>query len=405
MSMSKQKVVVQNTAPEQQHLGFEEAVNLGSFYTPPHLVDAAYAMLAQHIKHVADYTILDTSCGYGSFLRSKNGSHNSGSSKTIGGDIDSIALQQAAALNTSAHVCNQNGLVRVMRNKYAIAQDEKLIIVGNPPYNDTTSIIRRAVKHGGSVTDADLRARDLGLSFLLSYNKLHADYVCVLHPLSYLIKKTNFRILSPFAKNYRLLDSVVVSSGEFAQASKTTQFPIILALYERVHSRNHVEQSQFGMDYDFIENYRFKTIDGKSWSLSRMTAISRYIAKYPNKERVSLEDAMAFFWTMRDINALKRTKTFIATESTNTLRVTQDDFAYYCYVDIFKDYIKHLPYYFGNCNVFIASLEFERVKREFVQAACAKHRFLAKYAHAARAPYAPKLDAYFRELLGVHYVD
>lgn len=40
--------------------------------------------------------------------------------------------------------------------------------------------------------DEDLFDRDLGVSFLKSYNKLKADVICILHLLSYLIKKTNF---------------------------------------------------------------------------------------------------------------------------------------------------------------------------------------------------------------------
>jgi len=60
-----------------------------------------------------------------------------------------------------------------------------------------------------------LSQRDLGISFLLSYNKLAADFVCVLHPLSYLIKKSNFEALWQFKDNYRLVDSVVISSGVF----------------------------------------------------------------------------------------------------------------------------------------------------------------------------------------------
>src|SRR3989344_5858437 len=76
---------------------------------------------------------------------------------------------------------------------YSILQKniKNIIAIGNPPYNDTTSIIRNSIKDTSiqDKIDADIKTRDLGMSFLLSYDKLKADYVCVLHPLSYLIKK------------------------------------------------------------------------------------------------------------------------------------------------------------------------------------------------------------------------
>ena len=52
-----------------------------------------------------------------------------------------------------------------------------MAIVGNPPYNDTTSLIgRRLKKSSGCSMDEDVRTRDLGLSSLLAYDKLQAIY-------------------------------------------------------------------------------------------------------------------------------------------------------------------------------------------------------------------------------------
>jgi hypothetical protein len=103
-----------------------------------------------------------------------------------------------------------------------IKEQDKLIVIGNPPYNDATSIIRQNIKDKTAIDeiDSDVKTRDFGMSFSLSYNKLKADYDCVLHPLSYLIKKSNF------AKNYRLADSLIVSSHEFSDTSRSMAFPI-----------------------------------------------------------------------------------------------------------------------------------------------------------------------------------
>jgi len=86
---------------------------------------------------------------------------------------------------------------------FNISSNDELIIIWNPPYNDTTSIIRSNIKNNNLKMDIDIKTRDYGISFLLSYNKLNADIICVLHPLSYLIKKLNFNLLKDFTKwNY-----------------------------------------------------------------------------------------------------------------------------------------------------------------------------------------------------------
>ena len=187
----------------QKHLNHTDTVNLGSYYTPEIIVDLTYSILQKNILNVKDFTILDSSCGYGSFLAKKNIAK-----RVVGADIDEKAISEAKKrINNIDFIC-QNSLVSVCRKNLAIKNDEKLIAIGNPPYNDITSIIRNSIKDASiqDKIDSDVKTRDLGMSFLLSYNKLQADFVCVLHPLSYLIKKANFALLSKFAKNYKLID-------------------------------------------------------------------------------------------------------------------------------------------------------------------------------------------------------
>jgi type I restriction-modification system DNA methylase subunit len=52
----------------QTHLDRREQVNLGSFYTPKEIVDLAYSLLIKNVPHLENWTIFDSSCGYGSFL-------------------------------------------------------------------------------------------------------------------------------------------------------------------------------------------------------------------------------------------------------------------------------------------------------------------------------------------------
>ncbi|MDR2808110.1 MAG: SAM-dependent methyltransferase [Spirochaetaceae bacterium] len=373
---------------DQKHLDFKSTVNLGSFYTPPSLVKVVFDLLKKNGTDTDRYIIIDSSCGYGSFLQGK---------KVIGVDIDAAALEQAAKAKPHARLVHANSLLDVRRSRYGMSGADKIIIVGNPPYNDRTSCIRNRIKQDGYAIDDDIKSRDLGLSFLLSYNKLQADYVCVLHPLSYLIKKTNFNVLQPFAAHYRLIDSVLISSAGFSQTSRITQFPIIGALYKRTASA--------GMDYGFIQKWLWKTIDGKAWNLKQFDTINNYIAKYPNARRIAPEKAVGFFWSLRDINALKRSKTFVEKESCNTIRITQEQFPYYCYIDIFKDYIRHIPYYFGNCNIFIDNDNFITIKELFVQKACSKYPFLSRFVEKTTCDADTVLNDYFRRLLKDHYLE
>src|SRR5204863_9067546 len=98
-------------------------------------------------------------------------------------------------------VIKKNALTNLKRADYGILKKQKLIVIGNPPYNDLTSLKARKIKKNYSnslIIDPQIKSRDLGISFLRSYYQLQTDYVCVLHPLSYLIKETNFNHLKEF---------------------------------------------------------------------------------------------------------------------------------------------------------------------------------------------------------------
>jgi hypothetical protein len=366
---------------EQQHLNHVEQVNLGSYYTKAKLVQKVYALLRKHVPNFNEYTIVDNSCGYGSFLDFDI------PNKKIGADIDKIALTK---VKSDAVLIEHNSLAKISRHNYNLSDTEKIIMVGNPPYNDTTSIIRNKIKQEQKEANA-IKTRDLGMSFLLSYMCLNADFICVLHPLSYLIKKTNFNILREFTKNYKLLDCEIVSSQEFTDKASSTFFPIAIALYCRGQ-----------MTYDFIESYDFSA-ENKKFKLNKMTSIGKFISKYPNQKLVQEKNSVAKFHTMRDINALKRSKTFVETTTYNTIFVQRNDLDYYCYVDVFKKFIPHVPYYFGNCDVMIDDDKFQKIKECFVRYSAETNAGLKKYSKEVEN-YKEKVSEYFVELLGEHYV-
>ena len=375
----------------QEHLEYKDRVNLGSYYTPPKIVELAWELIESYID--SQTTIIDSACGYGDFLK------NSGQSLTIGCDIDEAAIDIARKNTDKVRFFRTNSLYNVSRKKFGIPQQStRLIVVGNPPYNDKTSLIRQKIKRVDFDVDRDIASRDLGISFLRSYNKLEADLVCVLHPLSYLIKPTNFRLLKEFAANYKLVDGLLISSWEFPESAKHTPFPIILAFYRR---------DTMGMEYSFISSFPFRIEDGLRFCLSDFDYITNYISKYPSKKHEPIPDDSLFFWTMRDINALKRNRTFVKNYSNNTIVLDKRKLDYYAYVDVFKRNLYRLPFYFGNCDVPIDDKLFKQSKHSFISDTIRNHPFLAKHFQIEpieKEQVEVKLDMYFNLLLGKYHV-
>ena len=391
----------------QAHLAYESRVNLGSYYTPIEIVNIAWEMIAPYVH--SQTTVIDSACGYGDFLR------NSGQSVTIGCDIDETAINVAKKDNDKVRFFQTNALCDVSREKFGIPQQSDLIVVGNPPYNDKTSLIRHNIKDVDFDIDEDIASRDLGISFLRSYNKLEADLICVLHPLSYLIKPTNFRLLKDFTANYRLIDGLLISSWEFPESAKHTPFPIVLALYQR---------NTQGMAYGFIRSFRFRIADKSGFCLDDFDYIADYVDKYPKKENLlASDDSLCssldegthrsekgdplFFWTMRDINALKRNRTFVESYSANTIVIDKRKLDYYAYVDVFKRNLHRLPFYFGNCDVLIDNNLFRQYKSCFISDTVRHYPYLKKHFQVnpiEKQQVASGLDMYFKLLFGEHHV-
>ncbi|MDR2904477.1 MAG: N-6 DNA methylase [Helicobacteraceae bacterium] len=374
-------------AESQKHLSHKFQIDLGSFYTPEHLVEIAFKIIGRNIENTKDFVLADTSCGYGSFLLSKS------FKKILGADIDEQAISQAKKKTTNVEFFVNNSLKNISRQSFNLSEKDKLIIIGNPPYNDTTSIIRREMKDKALTDeiDQDVKTRDLGMSFLLSYDKLKADYICILHPLSYLIKKTNFALLRKLAKNYRLTDSLIISSREFSDTSRSMAFPILIAFYKR---------DQEGMDYDYIKDYGFKVKDDGVFRLSDFDTIANYVQKYPNKKYLNEQDKpVAKFWTLRDINALRRNRTFIDSDTYNTVYVLMEKLPYYCYIDVFKQYVDKMPYFIGNCDVIIDNDEFIKIKECFIYQSVKTNPVLRNIEFRETPDAKLKIDNYFKKLL------
>ena len=383
----------------QHHLNHNQTVNLGSYYTNQNYVDVVWSMLQKHLT--SDTIIVDSSCGYGNFFDSKHRSPNS----SIGLDIDPQAVAIATNKFPQVDFRTQNALENISRESFGIDDNKPLVIIGNPPYNDTTSIIRSDLKKIDFKIDSNVQTRDLGMSFMLSYNELKADYVCILHPLSYLIKKSNFGLLKNFAKNYSLIDSLMISSATFEGTSKTTQFPILIGLYKRGNP----------MTYQDIWDYNFNLNDSSdslnlghtTFRLSQFDYLNNYIDKYPSKFQTPDSDSILFY-TMRDINALKRSRTFIDKPQNNAIIVNKNKLELYIYAGVIKEFSHHIPYYMGNCDIPIDLELFQEYKSYFVVKLAQKHNFLNNH-YKIKPPdnlelVNSKIQQYLQQLLKNHYV-
>jgi len=263
--------------------------------------------------------------------------------KKIMADIDPISCKYLKELNEVETIMCDNSLLNVSREKYEIKDFEKLIIIGNPPYNDVTSKSKKKIKKENQINaDLDLLSRDLGVTFLKSYNKLNAEYICVLHPLSYLIKETNFNSLKEFKENYKLIKGTIFSSEQF-YGTKKTNFPIIVALYKKEKN---------GMSYEDILNFEFEIKDdNRILKPILIHNTDKIIRKYPPKKNENkTSDIGIYFYTFRDINSLKTSKSFIYVsdeEENKNVIVNKNEFYKYCYLNIFKSFFNS-NYIFGN---------------------------------------------------------
>lgn len=344
---------------DSYHLNYEDKVNFGSYYTPLKYVQLAASWMKKH-NIDASFTVFDPSCGYGSFFRLKESFPQN---SYLGNDIDETACEQSKIYFPFARIFNKNLFENYSRQDFGLSSDDKIIIVGNPPYNDTTSQIHQDIKTKSVISMNDeIKSNDLGIASLLCYNKMKADYVLVLHPLSYLIKRANFSRGRQFFTNYKLVEHIIFCSQEFNLTSKLTGFPVLVGFYKRCEKH--------GLNYNEVLSFEFKTVEGKSFVLNDRQFISEFVNKYPNSQRFFPE---ILFYTLRDINALKRSRTFIKTRETNAVDVDPEKLGFYCYIDCFKRFA-NIPYYMGNFDIPLTISDFKNYESDFIAVSKYEHK-------------------------------
>ena len=317
--------------------------NLGKYYTPPHLVAMVKELVQPYARPYS--LIMDLAAGCGAFLDTFP------DNPWIIRDIDEDAVN-FLCLAGYIYARQDNSLAKVSRAKYRLRDDEHIICLGNPPYNDITSLNKRqgqnAKREIDFVIDPDIRSNDLGTSFLRAFNKLEADVICVLHPLSYLIKKSNFENrLKNFKSEYRLQKGVIFSSNEFTD-TQGTPFPIVAALYLR---------DIWGMDYGYITDFPFQIYKSEDiYILSDYETTDGYIKKYSPTHGLATESEIGLYMhNFRDLNSLKTVGNLSDTEIPSvTLPVELDNLYKYAYLNTLRRYFPK-DFRWGNLSPLVLS--------------------------------------------------
>ncbi|MEE0891257.1 MAG: N-6 DNA methylase [Succinivibrio sp.] len=338
------------------HLPDSKKANLGKYYTPKEIVELVKNEIRPKINEKT--VVMDLACGCGAFLELFDDCH------IIGRDIDEQALEILDLFNFS-NIEQDNSLLNVQRAKYNLSDSDDLIIIGNPPYNDSTSINKRystKAKNSRPNEDKDIHRRDIGRSFLEAYAKLKPRYICVLHPLAYLIKKANFNNLKLLSKDYKLVDATIFSSKIFKDLDKGSQFPIIVATYALDNT---------GMDYEYIKNFIFKIYkSNKRFTLKNIEQAGHdYIHQtVTSSDTNGYSDIQLYHYNFRDINSLNKanfqSEEYRETRKSTMVVVNFEDLWKYCYVNCCKKFlIPLLPednnYILGNLNPIIDKKQIE----------------------------------------------
>lgn len=347
-----------------EHLPKNERIQLGSYYTPEELVYRVHGFIQPYLDNKKNVVIFDSAGGCGAFLFDiKHYDY-----RIAERDLDACKFLKQHF--NQHNVFHTNSLIEVNRDKYFLSSAAFLIMIGNPPYNDTTSEFKNGEK-GQNICDEDLYDRDLGVSFLKSYHKLKADIICVLHPLSYLIKEANFKRLRAFKDNYRLIKGEMFSSALF-HGTGTGKFPILVALYEKNPS---------GMTFEYIRQFQFDVLNSnKKFILSEYKTTDGYINKYPPRKNDVKDSPLGlYYYTFRDFNSLKKNASFIVPKHPNGIVVTLENFYKYSYLYALKNLFRpEDPWLYGNLSPLVNIEDVEKNKKLYVSYSIKNNRIFDK---------------------------
>lgn len=295
---------------------------LGKYYTPLSLVTLLRTMIQPMLDENPNAVVFDPAVGLAGILSAFE------DHRTVAADVDATIVGALHDLGyTDVH--HGNSLEGVCRKKFGIEEGVALAVVTNPPFNGSN----RIEQVGGE--SSEFKTKDVGLSFLLASAKLQPKAICVLHPLSYLAKQSNFKQLTGLTSHYRLAKAIIVSSAEFGSALAKTPFPVIAALY--------VPGS---MTYEDVRNFAFEIFDANSGSmldtgkrliLANVTTTDGIINKYPpRKAAPQHSDIDLYHYNFRDANFLMNKGGLSCSRSDSAIPVQYAQLGHYAYLNCLK---------------------------------------------------------------------
>lgn len=326
----------------QQHKGLRG--ELGAFYTPPLLAELIKEMLQPTLDALHDPVVFDSSAGLGGIL----GAFDEYS--IVAADVDAKIV---AALGDMGYVnvhCG-NSLKTVSRAAYGIEETADLVMVGNPPFSGARGCEMM------NEADSSVVTKDLGLSFLLAAAKLKPEAICMLHPLSFLSKRTNFEQLKPLTDNYKLLKGVVVSSADFEPSLSKTPFPVVAALYVP-GSMTFADIGEFA--FDIYEQQRGSMMDtGKRLILNAIKTTDEFIRKYPPKKGMDhVSDIGIYQYNFRDANFVIAKGALSCSHTVSSIPVRYHQLGLYSYINCFKRHFG-THFVFGNFSPLARQADFD----------------------------------------------
>lgn len=333
------------------YLPSPKRVSMGQYHTPANLSKLVEDVVRPLLDSMPDACVFDQAVGMGALLQPFKGH------RVVGWDIDQTAILIMKEMGFS-NVGHGNSLVNVSRKTFGIGEEEKLIIVGNPPYNDGSSQHKRQLKTAtpnvASICDPDIEARDVGMSFMLAAAKLDPEAICLIHPASYLIKESNFKLLDRFSAKYRLEMGLLCSSEEFGL--RGTPFPVVVALYKPGK-----------MDYSHIENFELEVYrntsgvllgSGERLKLSNLETTKGFIRNLPPKKGMATTSDIGIYqFNFRDANYVITSATLTTKPSASTIPVQFSELRKYAYMNCFRRYFGK-DFVFGNLNPLVRKHDF-----------------------------------------------
>ncbi len=121
-----------------KHLSKQEIIKNGSIFTPQYLVTLVSELLDEYID--LNSVIGDFGSGYGAFLQQFIGKGK----RCFATEYDEMSYRLLKQEYPTIQIYHENSLLNISRDKYKLREEDELIIIGNPPYNDVTSLLKNS---------------------------------------------------------------------------------------------------------------------------------------------------------------------------------------------------------------------------------------------------------------------